>query len=243
MRYLIKVSYDGTNFFGFQTQPGLRTVEEELNRAVSYLNRQTDTRIVGCSRTDRGVHAIGQMAHFDLSIEIPCYKVKMGLNSLLPDDIYITSVEMISDDFHARYCAKKKKYVYKVNVGEYNPLLKNYCYSLCKRLDIDLMIDSSRCLIGEHDFRSFVDNEDTRDNSVREIFDISIEKKGDIIEFSFVGSGFMKYQIRNMVGAIIDVGLRKKDNNYVLNLLNAKSRIKASKCVPGCGLYLYEIFY
>lgn len=243
MRYLISVSYDGSNFHGFQCQEGFRTIEEEINKAVSYMNRQTSTKIVGCSRTDKGVHANDLMAHFDLSIDIPCFKVKMGLNSMLPDDIYVNSVEKVDDSFHARYMVKSKEYIYKVNVGEYNPLIRNYCYQLCKDLDVDKMIVASKCLIGEHDFRSFVAVDDLRDNSIRTIYDISIFKEDDYIIFKFRGNGFMKYQIRNMVGALIDVGLLKKDVNYVEELLNRKSRVKASKCVPGCGLYLDKVYY
>lgn len=243
MRYLIDFKYDGTLFNGYQVQPGLRTVQEEIEKAVSFMNGKSKTRIHACSRTDKGVHAINQFAHFDMDRDIPLYKIKSGLNSLLPDDIYINSVSKVDDDFHSRYMAKSKEYIYKVNISEYDPLNRNYCYQLCKKLDIDKMIDASKYLIGEHDFRSFVDNEDTRENSVRKIYNIDIKNIDGIAIFSFIGNGFMKYQVRNMVGALIDVGLGKKDDSYILELLNNKSREKASKCVPGCGLYLNKINY
>lgn len=243
MRYKIVFSYDGTEFFGYQKQPGLRTVQEEIEKAVSYLNRQQDTKIHASSRTDRGVHAFAQVAHFDLSIPIPCHKIKMGLNSLLPDDIYIISVREVKEDFHARYMAKSKEYVYKISMGEYNPLNRNYCYQLGKDLDVKAMRDAATLFIGKHDFRSFVDSEDTRENTVREIYEINFSIDGDILMISFIGNGFMKYQVRNMVGALILVGLAKKNKQDIANLLESKSRKKALKAAPACGLYLKQVFY
>lgn len=245
MRYKVVFSYDGSLFYGYQCQSGTgkRTVQGEMEKAISYLNRQTKTEIVSSGRTDRGVHAIRQVGHFDLSIPIPCYKIKRGLNSLLPEDIHVISVEEVEDDFHARYMVSSKKYIYKVNIGEYNPLMRNYCYQLGKELNVSLMKKVSSLLVGRHDFRSFVDSEDTRENTVREIFSIDIKKNGDIIEFSFVGDGFMKYQVRNMVGALILVGLHKKTKEEFQDLFLKKSRKKAWKAAPACGLYLEEVNY
>lgn len=243
MRYKITFSYDGSNFYGYQVQPGLRTVQSELEKAVSFLNRKTNTVTVASGRTDRGVHAISQVAHFDLSIDIPEYKVKMGLNSLLPEDIYVNSVEKVDDDFHARYMTTSKEYVYRINMGEYNPLFRNYAYQLGKKLDIDKMTDVSLCLLGKHDFRSFIDSEDIRENTVREIYKIEFNVIDDELTISFVGNGFMKYQVRNMVGALILVGLGKKTSSDIKDLLDSKSREKALKGAPSCGLYLKEVNY
>lgn len=243
MRYKVIFSYDGSLFYGYQCQPGKRTVQEEMEKAVSYLNRQTKTEIVASGRTDRGVHALSQVGHFDLLIPIPCYKIKRGLNSLLPEDIHVISVEEVDDDFHARYMVSSKKYFYKVNMGEYNPIFRNYCYQLGKDLDISLVKKASLLLVGKHDFRSFIDSEDTRENTVREIFSLDIEKNGDTLKFSFVGDGFMKYQVRNMVGALILVGLHKKSIDEFEDLFLKKSRKKAWKAAPACGLYLEEVNY
>ena len=118
MRYRIDFSYDGTNFNGYQLQPNLRTIQNELEKAVSYLNKQTYTTVQSSGRTDKGVHAINQVAHFDLGVSIPIYKIKRGLNSNLPADIHIINVKLVSDHFHARFSSKKKEYVYKINIKE-----------------------------------------------------------------------------------------------------------------------------
>ena len=177
MRYLIRFSYDGSLFYGYQVQPNLRTVQGELERAVSYLNRQTFTKTHASGRTDRGVHAYSQTAHFDLSIPIPVDKIRLGLNTLLPDDIHVFEVIEVDDSFHARYMVKSKKYVYRINMGEYNPMMRNYVYQLGRKLDISIMQEASQVLVGVHDFRSFVDSEDKRENTVREIYKIDFLSK------------------------------------------------------------------
>lgn len=243
MRYKITFSYDGTAFYGYQKQLGHRTVQEEMEKAISYLNRQTKTIIHASGRTDRGVHAFGQVAHFDLFVSIPTHKIKMGLNSLLPEDIYVIDVIEVEEDFHARYMALKKEYIYQISMGEYDPLKRNYCYQLGKKLDILAMQDASLIFLGKHDFRSFVDSEDTRENTVRTIYSIDFLVDGDTITISFVGNGFMKYQVRNMVGALILVGLGKKSKIDIEFLLASKSREKALKAAPACGLALKRVFY
>lgn len=243
MRYKIVFSYDGTNFNGYQLQPNLRTIQKELEKAVSYLNGQTETEVIASGRTDKGVHALGQTAHFDLIKDIPLYKIKRGLNTLLPADIHIISVEKVDSSFHARYMAVSKEYCYYINMGEYDPLNRNYCYQLDQDLDLKLIKEASELFIGEHDFRSFIDSEDTRENTIREIYNIDITKKERILEINFIGNGFMKYQVRNMVGALVLVGLHKKTLEDLEVLMNSKSREKAWKAAPACGLYLEKVNY
>lgn len=243
MRVKVVFSYDGSLFYGYQKQDGLRTVQDELEKAVSYLNGQRFTKTVASGRTDRGVHAKCQVAHFDLDKKIPCHKIKMGLNSLLPDDIYVFLVEEVSDEFHARYLAKSKEYVYELNMGEYNPLQRNYCYQLGKKLDVLKMNEASRVFLGRHDFRSFVDSEDVRENTIREVYKIEFLEEDDKLTVHFVGNGFMKYQVRNMMGALVLVGLSKKTKEELEELLASKDRKKAWKAVPACGLYLEKVNY
>ena len=211
MRYKIEFSYDGTNFNGYQLQPNLRTVQGELEKAVSYLNRQTYTQVQSSGRTDKGVHALGQVAHFDLEIDTTLDKIKRGLNSNLPEDIHVISVRKVDEDFHARFSVKKKEYVYRISVGEYDPIMRNYVYQYNRELDIDKMKLAIKYFEGEHDFTSFVSSEDIRENKVRTIIKTDIKKKKDIIEIIFQADGFMKYQVRNMVGLLLYVGSGRKE--------------------------------
>lgn len=243
MRKKIIFSYDGSNFNGFQRQDGLRTIEDEVIKAVSYLNGKKETLIVASGRTDKGVHARYQVAHFDLDIEIPNYKIKMGLNSLLPDDIHVIDVIDVDDDFHARYMVKEKEYKYYLNMGEYEPVNRNYCYQYMKKLDVEKMIDASNIFIGKHDFRSFISGEDKRENSIRTIYNINIDKDNDILIFTFTGDGFMKYQVRNIVGALIEVGSLKKTKEDLIRIIDLKDRSKAGIMAPSCGLYLNNVKY
>ena len=243
MRYRIDFSYDGTNFNGYQVQPNLRTVEGCLETAISYLNRQTPTKVHSSGRTDAGVHALRQTAHFDLDINNTIDKIKRGLNSNLPDDIHIIDVYKVKDDFHARFSAKKKEYVYKINVGEYNPLDRNYVYQYNKELDTEAMEKAIKYFEGTHDFTSFVSSEDIREDKVRTIYKTNIKIKKDIIEISFIGNGFMKYQVRNMVGLLISIGEHKKEIADVEKVINNKNRSQKFKTANPEGLYLKKVWY
>lgn len=243
MRYKIDFSYDGTNFNGYQSQPGKRTVQEELEKAVSYLNKQKKTSVQSSGRTDKGVHALHQVAHFDIETKTSLDKIKRGLNSNLPNDIHINKVLIVPDNFHARFNTKKKEYIYQINVGEYNPIMRNYIYQYCKELDIGRMSDAIKYFNGTHDFTSFVSSEDKRENKVRTIYKSNISKKDDIITITFQADGFMKYQVRNMVGLLIYIGCSKKDISDVTKIINYKDRTQSVKTAPPEGLYLRKVWY
>lgn len=243
MRYKIVFSYDGSNYNGFQKQANLKTIEEELEKAVSYINQKKPTKITASGRTDKGVHANYQVAHFDLDIDIPLYKIKMALNSLINNDIHVINVLQVDDNFHARYHVKEKEYYYLINLGEYNPISRNYIYQYNKKLDIDKMIDASKIFVGKHDFRSFISKEDKRENSIRTINYIDFEITDDILKIKINGDGFMKYQIRNIVGSLVEVGKGIKNKEDLIEIMSQKDRTKAGYMVPACGLYLNMIKY
>ena len=243
MRYKITFSYDGSNFNGYQVQPNLRTVQGELEKAVSYLNKQTYTPVVASGRTDKGVHALNQTAHFDLNINNTLYKIKRALNSNLPDDIHIIDVEEVSQDFHARFSVKKKEYIYKLNIGEYNPIERKYIYQYNKELNIEKMKEAIKYFIGTHDFTSFVPTEDLKDDPVRTIYKANIKEKNNILEISFQADGFMKYQVRNMVGLLISIGENKKKSSEVEVIINNKNRSQKFKTASAVGLYLKKVWY
>lgn len=243
MRYLVKFSYDGTNFNGFQKQPSLRCVESEFERALFSINNHKETLFFGAGRTDKGVHALCQCGSFDLDVSITLYKLKCALNSLLPLDIHVFSTEIVDNDFHARFCAKRKTYKYILNMGEYNSLERNYVYQYCKKLDVESMKAGIKKFIGKHNFKNFVSNDVIKNTYEREIFDAFISQDGDKITFTFIGDGFMKYQVRNMVGTLIKIGKGKIDQDIVDKIFANEDYKKNVLTARPEGLYLVSVDY
>lgn len=243
LRYKITFSYDGSDFYGYQKQDGYRSVEGCLEEALYNINNHQETKIYSSGRTDRGVHARGQVGHFDLDVDITLYKLKCALNSLLPDDIHVIKTELVDNSFHARFLVKNKKYVYYLNCGEYNPLMRKYVYQYNRDLDFEKMQEAIKLLIGKHDFKNYVSDDCQKDSYVREIFDAYLEKNDNTIKFVFVGDGFMKYQVRNMVGTLIKVGKHKIDINDVGEILVNEGKKKLVMTAKAEGLYLEEVNY
>ena len=192
------------------------------------------------------VHALNQKAHLDLDIKITPNKLYRGLNSLLPDDIYVKKVEEVSDNFHARFDAIGKEYIYKINMGEYNPIERNYVFQYCNKLDIIAMQRAISYFEGEHNFKSFTKTNDEIEDYVRKISQTSIvrdSKNLNEIVITFVGTGFMRYMVRNMVGLLIEVGEGKRKSEDVMEILKHENRAFAGKTAPACGLYLRNVFY
>ena len=242
MRYLITFSYDGSKYGGYQKQLDINTIQAELETALTKLNNK-ETSIVASGRTDRGVHAINQKAHFDLDINITPDKLKMALNSLIPNDIYVKDAKEVDSNFHARFNVKSKEYIYKINLGEYNPIEKDYIYQYGKSLDIKAMEEAIKYFIGMHNFKSLVAADDVRDNYDREIISANINVADDIMTISFVGTGFLRYMVRNMVGLLIEIGEEKRKPSDVLTILEKEDRKASGKTAPACGLYLKEVNY
>lgn len=244
MRFLIKFSYDGTNYAGYQTQPGQDTIQERLENALKIINNGKETSITSTGRTDKGVHARVQYAHADIDIDITEYKLKRAMNSNLPDDIHVIETKIVEDNFHARYNVKNKEYKYYINLGEYNPLERNYVFQYNYKLNIDKMNAAIKYFIGEHDFRAFVTENKEKENCVRKIEKATIEQLDDNkICITFKGNGFMRYQVRNMVGILIRVGEEKIEPIKVKEILESKDRSKNGKTAPSVGLYLNKVEY
>ena len=244
MRYLITVSYDGTNYKGYQTQPGLLTIQEQIENALTKINNGKKTSFSSFFRTDRGVHAKMQCGHADIDVNITEYKLKRAMNSNLPDDIHVIKTEKVNSDFHARYNVIEKTYEYYINIGEYNPIERNYVFQYNYPLNVEKMQEAIKYLIGEHDFRSFVTGNREKENCIRTISTATVEKTNqDIIKFTFTGNGFLRYQIRNMVGILIRIGEEKESPEFVKIFLERKDRSKGGKTAPAEGLYLTNIKY
>ena len=243
MRFLIKFSYDGTLYNGYQTQPSLTTIQECLENALTKINNGKKTTITSTGRTDKGVHALCQYGHADIDVNITEKKLKRAMNSNLPDDIHVIETQIVEDDFHARYNVKEKEYQYIINVGEYNPLERNYVFQYNYQLNLEAMADAIKVFVGKHDFRAFVTDNKEKENCIRTIFYASIERKCDKIIITFRGDGFLRYQIRNMVGILIKVGENKISTKDVEKILESKDRTVGGKTAPAEGLYLTNVKY
>jgi tRNA pseudouridine38-40 synthase len=243
MRFLIDFSYSGANFSGYQKQPLKRTVQGEIEKVLTSINGGTSVIIHSSGRTDAKVNALHQMAHFDLDKNITPYKLKGALNSYLPDDIYINEVIEKEEDFHARYMVKSKIYEYKINTNTYNPLLRTHVYQYCKPLNINDMKEALQYFVGTHDFTTFTCAEDKRKDKIRTIYNASLTFKDGIITISFEGKGFMKYQVRNMVGTLIKIGEGNMKPDIIPSMIEKKDRRCASLCAPAEGLTLVKVTY
>ena len=243
MRYLITFSYDGSKYNGYQKQVNVRTIQEEVEKVLTIINDNNSVSISASGRTDRGVHALNQKAHFDLKINITSDKLKMAMNSMLPNDIYVKKVEEVEDDFHARYNVKNKEYIYKINMGEYNPIEKDYIYKYNKKLDIEKIEKAIKFFEGTHDFKSFTAADDIRDNYERTIIKTDVRLENDVLTMTFVGTGFLRYMVRNIVGVLIEVGEGKRKIENIKEIFEAHDRKEAGKTAPAEGLYLKDVYY
>lgn len=246
MRCFMTFSYDGSKYSGYQKQPRKKTVQGEIEKALKQINAGKAVSISASGRTDAGVHAINQRAHFDIDTNIPCNKLKLAVNSLIQDDIYVKSIFEVDSNFHARFNVKAKEYIYKINMGMYNPIEKDYVYQYNKKLDIAEMERALKYLEGTHDFRSFVKVDEEKDSYERTIVNTSLirdVKNVNQLTISILGTGFMRYMVRNIVGMLIEIGEGKYRSEDIIEILKAKDRTKAGICAPACGLYLKDVYY
>lgn len=242
MRYLMTFSYDGTNYNGYQKQINKNTIQDNIEDNLSKILNQKIS-ISSSGRTDAKVHAVDAKAHFDIDKKIDINKLRNSLNKLINNDIYIKDIIEVPNDFHARFNVIKKEYIYKINIGEYNPLDRNYIYQYNKNLDIKKMKKASKYLIGTHDFKSFTKVDQMEKDYTRTIYNIDFKIKNGILEITFIGNGFLRYMVRNLVGILIEVGNGKRKISEVKEILEAKDRIKAGITAPPEGLYLKNVKY
>ncbi|HAX74197.1 MAG TPA: tRNA pseudouridine(38-40) synthase TruA [Firmicutes bacterium] len=235
------VTYDGTQFSGYQRQINQRTVQGELEKCLKIVTKQEVT-IHGSGRTDAGVHALGQVFHFDSPLNMPSGAYRKALNGLLPDDISIVESVEVDGGFHSRLCAELKEYHYKLSMNNYDPIKRNYVYQYGRRLDLEKMEKAMRYLIGTHDFSSFCANMEDRDK-VRTIFEAEIINDNGELTFRFVGSGFLRYMIRILVGTLLEVGEGKKQPEQIPVIIEAKNRRLAGRTASPEGLYLVRVQY
>ncbi|MCQ2793150.1 MAG: tRNA pseudouridine(38-40) synthase TruA [Bacilli bacterium] len=242
MRYLATVSYDGTNYVGWQIQPNGLSIEEVIEKVLSKM-LNTPTKIYGSGRTDAGVHAKGQTFHFDSKEISDLGKFMYSMNKLLPIDIKISQIKAVKDDFHARFNAISKIYVYKINTGKFDVFQKEHIYQFLQKLNVSQMIEASKLFVGEHNFMNFTSKEEDESNFIRNIYSIDINEDKEIVSFTLSGNGFMRYMVRMIVGTLVQVGLGKLTVNDVKLLINSKERKQTQYKIEACGLYLEKVNY
>lgn len=246
MRYKITVEYDGTHLVGWQKQKDGPSAQEFLEKAVLGFSHQT-VDVFGAGRTDAGVHALGQVAHFDLAMDLSEYKIMESLNALLRElaaPVSVLHVEKTTDDFHARFSAKGRGYIYRIlNRRGPSPLLAERVWRVPYPLDVDAMQQAASCLLGNHDFSSFRGAGCQAKSPVKTLDKLDICRNGDEIIFTVEARSFLYHQVRNMVGTLKEVGNGRLLPANVKEILEARDRTKAGISAPACGLYLNKVMY
>lgn len=243
MRVLGFVSYKGSNYQGWQKQNDVPTIQGEIESKLSQIFN-TEINIFASGRTDAGVHAIKQSFHFDVDKEFDIEKVTYSLNRMLPDDIKILTLKVVDDDFHARFSAKSKTYIYKIWLDVKEPFEKDLKYVYPFKIDAELFKETIELFKGKHDFKDFTSKEEDEDNFIREVFDASVKQNLKEITVSFTGNGFMRYQIRDMIGSALAVASNQISKDYVkIHLDSNAPRDIVNYKAPPEGLYLLEVNY
>ena len=248
---LLTIEYDGTNFAGWQRQPGIRTVCGRLEEVLEVICKQP-VKLEATSRTDAGVHAYGQRATLRGSFEIPADRISVAANTMLSDDRleYLSDVRILSavdmpEGFHARFDSKGKRYVYRISNSPDSDIFKrNYCYQVRKPLDVSAMRKAAEMIRGRHDFAAFMSMGSTlQDSTVRNVWRIDIEEDGSDLTIKVEGDGFLYNMVRIIVGTLVEVGLGKRSLESVRAAVDTADRTKAGHIAPPQGLYLDEVFY
>lgn len=241
MRYKVKVAYNGANYFGWQRQKNEISVQSVIEEKLSTIFNEEIT-IFASGRTDALVHATGQVFHFDANV-FPSRKLKYALNRMLPQDIMILSLIKTSDDFHARYNARKKSYEYTIKLAAKDPFNYKTMLLYPEVIDVRRLKRRATAFVGIHNFQNFTSKSSDENGFKREIMSVDIKKTGDVMKIKFVGSGFMRGQIRFMVGALLAINEGREDETFIRNNLNTNERKIIAYKVSGHGLCLTKVWY
>jgi tRNA pseudouridine38-40 synthase len=249
MNFKLLIQYDGTDFHGWQVQENDRTIQGELERVIGSLE-DAEVKVAGSGRTDAGVHAEGQVANVLLNRDFTPEKLKHAINGNLWRDIRIMNVERAPDEFHARFSAKNKTYIYRiVNAPVMSPFWRWFALHETRPLDIARMEQASRLLLGEHDWTAFASAKSDGESRIRTITDVSFESRWDsranaaVIEFRISAGGFLRYMVRSIVGTLLEVGRGEKDSDTIQTAIITGDRSLAGKTAPAQGLTLLKVDY
>lgn len=242
-KYKISLQYTGTRYAGWQIQKHGNTIQGELTEAIRKITRET-VSVVGAGRTDSGVHAVEQVAHFRVSKRFPPEKLFRGINAVLPRDIRVVRIKLAPPGFHARRQAVKKRYEYRIYTGDpLSPFLCGQVWHHPRRLDISSMERAAEYLCGSHDFTGFAASRTTVPNRVRCVYLSRVAKRGHQILYRVEANGFLHHMVRNIVGTLIEIGNGKRPPEDMLRVLESKDRRLAGPTAPAEGLYLMKVWY
>ena len=249
MNFKLTIQYDGTDFHGWQMQDGLRTVQGELTKALSLIEGR-DVVIHGSGRTDAGVHAEGQVASVQLQRTISTEKLRSAINGNTGKDVRVLEAEVVPDEFHARYSALEKTYLYRiVNGPVLSPFLLRYAHHDARHFDLKLMTDCARLFLGTHDWTAFSSAQSDSANKTRTVTGLTIISRRDeragcnVIEMTVSADGFLRYMVRSIAGTLMAAGRGELDNELVLRAINEGDRSLAGATAPACGLTLLSVRY
>jgi tRNA pseudouridine38-40 synthase len=241
--YKLIIEYDGTLYHGWQKQPHHTTIQANIENALSCLTQET-IKIIGAGRTDAGVHALGQVAHFQLNRSIAPATLLRGINALLPCDIVVKEVKAVDSAFHARYGARRKTYRYFIyNSVVRSPWKRKTSWQFGLPLDISKMRKAAQSLIGTHDFSSFCATDNDAKNHIVDFLKISISKKENQIQITLTANRFLRYMVRNIVGLLVEIGQGRRNAHAIAPILEGKDRNLAGRTAPPHGLFLMEVKY
>ena len=239
-RVCLVVAYDGTNYHGWQVQNNAVTIESELNRCLSELLGE-NIEVIGASRTDAGVHALGNVAVFDTEARMPAEKISYALNQRLPEDIRIQNSGEVAADWHPRHCRSRKTYEYRIYRGQFPmPVKRLYAHFTYHQLDVEAMRRAAVYLEGEHDFRSFCQTGAQVESTVRTIYEVAVEEQGSDLVIRVCGNGFLYNMVRIIVGTLMEVGQGKRTPESMQAVLAAADRTAAGPTAPANGLMLIK---
>lgn len=243
--YRFTICFDGTRFYGWEHQPNTdMTIQGKIENVLAKMVNTDMVEVIGCGRTDAGVHAKAMIANAFLDTSLNCEEIRDYMNRYLPDDICITDVAEAGDRFHSRYNALGKTYCYTCYTGSLKPVFdRKYVYTLDASPDVEAMRKAAQHLIGTHDYASFCANPRMKKSTVRTVDKIDIQKEGPYITFTYHGNGFLQHMVRILTGTLLEVGMGKRTPDSIAPLRDAKDRKLAGATAPACGLCMMQVDY
>ncbi len=241
MNYKLKIQYDGTNYSGWQIQNNADTVQQKITDAIKTITKRK-VNLIGSGRTDSGVHALGQIANFKIDDGLDIYRFQHSLNAILPEDISVVSMKEAKEEFHSRFDAKKRSYIYLFSKIK-SPFFNKYSYFLNEEFDVDYLNEISKTLLGENNFSAFARKKTETKNKNCNIYSIRWKELSNKILFYIEADRFLHGMVRSIVGTLINVHKNGWTSEHIKNIIDSRDRCTAGEAVPAKGLFLYKVKY